>query len=61
MMFKSIQEVSAMISPEILFNFGLAGEVLPAWTVIAYVILGSIFVLLRRVMLYLIVTHLFSN
>ncbi|MFQ5918097.1 MAG: hypothetical protein ACE5I0_09850, partial [Candidatus Binatia bacterium] len=49
-----------MIDSEILTKLGLSGYLLPAWTVIVYVILSSVLVLIRRIPLYLLTTHVFT-
>lgn len=48
-----------MLDVETLFTSGLSHHLLPAWTVIFYVVISSIFVLMRRIPLYLLTTHAF--
>jgi hypothetical protein len=49
-----------MFDSEIFIKLGLSGYLLPAWTVIVYVVLSSVLVLMRRIPLYLLTTHVFT-
>ena len=45
---------------ETIIKLGLFANVVPAWSVILYVILSSIFVLMRQISLYLLTTQVFT-
>jgi len=49
-----------MVSAETLLGLGITTQALPAWTVMLYVVLATILVLMRRIQVYLLTTHLFS-
>jgi hypothetical protein len=49
-----------MVDSETLVSLGMSGYLLPGWTVILFVTLSSIFVLMRRIPLYLLTTFLFT-
>ena len=49
-----------MIDSEMLYTLGQSGSLLPAWSVILYVFLASIFVLMSRTPLYLLTTFVFT-
>jgi hypothetical protein len=49
-----------MIESEGFNTLGLSVYMIPAWTVILYVMISSILVLMRRIPLYLLTTHLFT-
>ncbi len=49
-----------MIDSETLISLGMSGYLLPEWIVILFLILSSIFVLMRRIHLYLLTTFVFS-
>jgi hypothetical protein len=49
-----------MFDTEYLITLGLTGYLVPSWTVILYVTLTSILVLMRRIPLYLLTTHVFT-
>jgi len=49
-----------MTDREIIMTLGMPGNMVPAWTVILYVTLSSVLVLMRRIPLYLLTTHLFT-
>ncbi len=49
-----------MIESEGFNAIGLSVYMIPAWTVIFYVMISSILVLMRRIPLYLLTTHLFT-
>ncbi len=49
-----------MIESEGFNTLGLSVYMIPAWTVIFYVMISSILVLMRRIPLYLLTTHLFT-
>ncbi len=45
---------------ETIITLGLFANVVPAWSVILYVILSSIFVVMRQISLYLLTTQVFT-
>jgi len=45
---------------ETIFTLGLSVNVVPAWSVILYLILSSVFVLMRQIPLYLLTTQVFT-
>ena len=49
-----------MVDMETLLDLGLAGVVLPAWPVMLYVVLMSLFVLMHRIRLCLLTSYLFT-
>lgn len=49
-----------MTGSETFMALGMSGNMVPAWTVILYVTLSSVLVLMRRIPLYLLTTHLFT-
>ena len=49
-----------MIDLETLLDLGLAGIVLPAWPVMLYVVLMSLFALMHRIRLCLLTSYLFT-
>jgi len=49
-----------MFDTEYLITLGLTGYLVPSWTVILYVTITSILVLMRRIPLYLLTTHVFT-
>ena len=49
-----------MVDLEILLAAGLTNLVLPAWPVMLYVVLMSLFVLMHRLLLCLLTTYLFT-
>ncbi len=55
-----LKEVYTMIDGEAFITQGMSGNMVPVWTVILYVTLSSILVLMRRISLYLLTTHLFT-
>ncbi len=54
------KEVSTMTDSETFMTLGMSGNMVPVWTVILYVTLTSILVLMRRISLYLLTTHVFT-
>ncbi len=55
-----LKEVYRMANNETLMAVGMSGNMVPVWTVILYVTLSSILVLMRRISLYLLTTHVFT-
>ncbi len=49
-----------MTDSETFMTLGMSGNMVPVWTVILYVTLSSILVLMRRIFLYLLTTHVFT-
>ena len=49
-----------MVYSETFLDLGFTNLAVPAWTVILFVVLATIFVLMRRIQVYLLTTHLFS-
>ncbi len=49
-----------MANSETFRTLEMSGTMAPVWTVIFYVTLSSVFVLLRRIFLYLLTTFLFT-
>ncbi len=49
-----------MTDSETYMALGMSGSMVPVWTVILYVTLSSILVLMRRISLYLLTTHVFT-
>ncbi len=55
-----LKEVYTMTDNEAIMTLGLSSSMVPVWTVILYVTLSSILVLMRRISLYLLTTHVFT-
>ncbi len=55
-----LKEVYTMANSETFMTLGMSGNMVPVWTVILYVTLSSILVLMRRISLYLLTTHVFT-
>ncbi len=55
-----LKEVYTMTDSETYMALGMSGSMVPVWTVILYVTLSSILVLMRRISLYLLTTHVFT-
>ncbi len=55
-----LKEVYMMTDSETYMALGMSGSMVPVWTVILYVTLSSILVLMRRISLYLLTTHVFT-
>jgi len=49
-----------MTDNEAIMAIGLSGFIVPVWTVMLYVTLSSILVLMRRISLFLLTTHVFT-
>ncbi len=49
-----------MANSETLMTLGMSGNMVPVWTVILYITISSILVLMRRISLYLVTTHVFT-
>jgi len=49
-----------MTDSETFMTLGMSGNMATVWTVIFYVTLSSVFVLMRRIFLYLLTTLLFT-
>ena len=49
-----------MTDSETFMTLGMSGNMVPVWTVILYVTISSILVLMRRISLYLVTTHVFT-
>ncbi len=54
------KEVYTMTDSETFMTLGMSGSMVPMWTVILYVTISSILVLMRRISLYLVTTHVFT-
>ncbi len=55
-----LKEVYTMTDSETYMALGMSGSMVPVWTVILYVTLSSILLLMRRISLYLLTTHVFT-
>ena len=55
-----LKEVYTMTDSETYMALGMSGSMVPVWTVIFYVTITSIFVLMHRISLYLLTTHVFT-
>ncbi len=53
-------KVYTMTDSETFMTLGMSGNMATVWTVIFYVTLSSVFVLMRRIFLYLLTTLLFT-